>query len=90
VVPLPRGRYLVTLHFAEIWYMRPRRRVFDIVLEGRPVCEAYDPFAMAEGHAKATTSGPFELTVDDGLLEIRLLPRIDEPKISAVVIDKLP
>jgi hypothetical protein len=64
--------------------------VFDVVIEGRPVLEAYDPFVEAGGHAKATTAGPFEFEVADGLLELRLLPRIDEPKISAVVIEPLP
>jgi tetratricopeptide (TPR) repeat protein len=80
-IPLPRGKYRVTLHFAEIYFRVQRVRVFDVMLEDRKVMESYDPstpgFAVAQKHG-------FVVSVDDGELDIRFLERTDAPKISAI------
>ena len=70
----------MTLHFTEIYHRDAGKRSFDVLLEGKRFLKNYEPrFATAE-----SKSGP--VTVRDGFLEIRLLPRIENPKISAIEI----
>ena len=85
-IPLNRGSYRVTLHFAEIWYKAAGRRLFDVVLEGERVLELYDPGAA--GYATAQ-SEQCEIAVGDGRLEIEFRPRRENPKISAIEIERL-
>jgi len=84
-IPLPAGTYRVALHFAEIAYTTPGRRVFDVLLEGNRVLELYDP--AAAGYATAESKA-FKIPVVDGLLDIGLRPRIEYPKISAIEIER--
>ena len=71
------GRYRVTLHFAEIQHRSAGNRSFDVLLEGKRVVKRYEPkFFVAE-----TRRG--RITVKDGFLEIRLVPLVGNPKISA-------
>jgi serine/threonine protein kinase/Flp pilus assembly protein TadD len=85
-VPLPPGRWRVTLHFAETWFRHAGARVFDIVLEERVVLEAYDPFA-AVGFAAADPK-EFAVEVRDGALDIDFVHRADCPRISAIEIER--
>jgi hypothetical protein len=85
--PLTRGRYRVTLHFAEIHFRAPGQRVFDVLIEGETVLEAFDPGAA--GFATAVER-PFEVAVEDGRLEIGFRKRINHPKVSAIEIVSLP
>ena len=80
---VPPGRYTVRLHFAEITYEKTATRVFDIALEGRVVLESFDP--RAAGFATAQVKS-FEVDVTDGCLEIDLVHRLENPKISAIEI----
>ena len=86
-VPLPRGRYAVRFHFAEIHFTEPGKRVFDVLLEGKTCLEGFDP-AIA-GPATAQVKA-FEAAVDDGVLEIGFRRRVQDPKISAIEIELLP
>jgi serine/threonine protein kinase len=85
-VPLPRGRYRVTLHFAEICFRKRGERMFDVLLEGRVELPNYEP--LSAGFATAESHG-FELNVLDGFLEIDFRSRQLEPKISAIEIKRL-
>jgi serine/threonine protein kinase/predicted Zn-dependent protease len=84
-IPLPQGSYRVVLHFAEIAYTKPSRRVFDVLLEGERVLERYEPGAA--GYAVAESKA-FEITVADGLLDMGFRPRNELPKISAIEIER--
>jgi serine/threonine protein kinase/predicted Zn-dependent protease len=100
-IPLPKGFYRIALGFAEIsntllgthkrdmaWIEKqgagPRR--FAVQVEGRIAVEDCEPvrkgFAAADVHA-------VETEVLDGILEIRLLPKVGDPIISAIEIQRL-
>ena len=85
-VPLPRGRYRVTLHFAEI---QPGKeagyRRFDVLLEGDRKLEDYDSGAASSGGVDAHT---FNTTVDDAFLDIQFVRTVKDPLISAIEIER--
>ncbi len=87
-IPLPRGNYEVTLHFAEIFWgaKDPEfKRAFDVIIEGKIARAAYEP--GARGFATAD-HWSFQTTVDDGLLDVGFAHRQEEPppKISAIAV----
>jgi tetratricopeptide (TPR) repeat protein len=84
-IPVPAGTYRVVLHFAEIVATRPGLRVFDVMLEGKRILERYDPAAAGYATAESKT---FETVVVDGLLDIEFRPRKENPKISAIEIER--
>jgi hypothetical protein len=86
LLPLPPGRYRVTLHFAEVRLKAPERRAFDVLLEGKMVLENYDP--ASHGFATAEKKS-FETEVRDGILSIEFVRRVRDPKISAIEIERL-
>ena len=83
---MPLGLYQGTLHFAEGFFREPGNRRFDVIVEGEPELVDYEPhrvgFATADKHI-------FTTTVDDEVLDIEFVPRIDIPKISAIEIEQL-
>lgn len=90
-IPLPPGSYRVTLHFAEIYWPAAEegsgfRRVFDVLLQGRRRLEGYSPqlrgFATAEAH-------PFAVEVTDGILDIEFRHVIENPKVSAIEVERM-
>ncbi|MCZ6796144.1 MAG: protein kinase [Planctomycetota bacterium] len=85
-IPLPPGRYRVTLHFAEIVFAKPDRRIFDVLLEGETILESYEPFHAPRGTPRAESR---DVDVRDGLLDIEFRRRIQNPKISALEIESL-
>ncbi len=84
-VPLPPGRYRLTLHFAEIFHREGGKRIFGVALEGKQVMEGYDPFAA--GFAGADKKTINDVPVEDGLLDIEFLYQVQSPKISALEIE---
>jgi serine/threonine protein kinase/Tfp pilus assembly protein PilF len=82
-VPLPRGSYLVALHFAEVWFGAAGLRSFDIFIEKQTVITNYEPFES--GFAVAAVED-FTVSVEDDLLEIEFVPRVGNPMISAIEI----
>ena len=85
-VPLPPGRYRITLHFAEIHFKEPGKRIFDVLLEGEKVLEGYEPrkagFAVADPRT-------FTRSVTDGVLEVEFRHRAENPKLSALEITRV-
>ena len=86
-IPLPPGGYRVTLHFAEIHFKVEGERIFDVLLEGETVLKNLDLFKKA-GYATAYKVER-EVRVEDGLLDILFVPKIDNPVISAIEVEKL-
>jgi tetratricopeptide (TPR) repeat protein len=82
-VPLPRGDYRVTLHFAERLLVRPGKRVFGIRIEGKDVRDRYEP--LAAGWAVPSAES-FPATVEDGLLDIEFPARSGTPAVCAIEI----
>lgn len=85
-IPLPNGRYLVRLHFAEIEDASQAvgARVFDIVLEGETVLPRFDVFAQA-GASNVLTK-EFAIDVTDGWFDLLLTDVDDFGFVSALEI----
>ena len=87
-LPLPAGRYQLTLHFAELdgaVHNDPKhKRDFDVIVEGRTVLEDYEiferGFATADRHR-------FEVSVDDGLLDIEFVRGVHLPQVAAIEVE---
>ncbi len=84
-LPVPSGRYRVRLHFAETYWRVPGMRRFDVRIEGHKVLAGCEP--IARGFAAASVES-FVAAVDDGLLDIELVPVAGAPEISAVEIER--
>ena len=82
-IPVPPGRYRVTLGFAEVSLKEPEKRAFDVLLEGKVVQADYEPkWRKAENLT-------FEVIVEDGHLEIEFVTKTFNSKISAIAIEVL-
>ncbi|HZN57889.1 MAG TPA: malectin domain-containing carbohydrate-binding protein, partial [Planctomycetota bacterium] len=86
-IPLPPGRYSVTLHFAETQHHEPRKRNFDIFLEEHAVFDGYDPYAAGAGRPDAQT---FDVEVVDGALDLAFRRHIDTARICAIEVAPRP
>jgi glucose/arabinose dehydrogenase len=81
---VPDGSYQVNLYFADIFpgTHAVGARVFDVELQGQVVFEDVDIFAEVGGFAALVKTA--DVQVDAGQLEIKFLPKVDNPKISAI------
>jgi hypothetical protein len=81
--PVPSGRYLLRLHFAEL---DPQAAVgstvFDVLVEGAEVLPKLDIFA--EAGVRAALVKDVETTVSDGALDLAFRPINGRPKIAGI------
>jgi spore coat protein H len=80
---LPAGTYSVRLHFAEITAHAAGQRLFDVWVAGRPVLLQFDPYAVA-GDRQYAMVYTFDVTVPDYGLEVRAVPVVGQPILSAI------
>ena len=89
-VPVTNGTYEVQLHFAEIFFVDGNggtgKRVFNISLEGQNVLNNYDINAVTGANVPTANIQIFNVTVNDGTLNINLNGIVENPKISAIAI----
>jgi enterochelin esterase-like enzyme len=84
--PVPNGKYLVKLHFAETFegITGPGQRVFSFDVQGKAFRD-FDPWVKAGGFAKAyVETVPVEVT--DGTIKITFTHNIENPQICAIEI----
>jgi enterochelin esterase family protein len=84
--PVPNGKYLVKLHFAETFegITGPGERVFSFNVEGRDFKD-FDVWVKAGGALKAyVESVPVEVT--DGKVNVTFTPQAENPQICAIEI----
>ena len=88
-LPIANGRYEVELHFSEIYDKLSKKgaRVFDIELEGERRESKLDVFAKV-GADKALTRS-FTVDVDDGVLDIDLIGRTENPTLSGLKVTEI-
>jgi hypothetical protein len=88
--PLPVGKYLVRLHFAETNInIRTRgMRVFDVLVENQTVLSHFN--IMMEAGFQTALVKTFPVLINDGSLDIDFVHRIENPKISAIEILRSP
>jgi enterochelin esterase-like enzyme len=84
--PVPNGKYLVKLHFAETFegITGPGERVFSFNVQGREFKD-FDVWVKAGGPLKAyIESVPVEVT--DGKIKVTFTPKVENPQICAIEI----
>ena len=84
--PLPNGKYLVKLHFAETYegVSAAGGRVFSFNVEGQEIKD-FDVFAKAGGGQKAYVE-TVNVNVADGKLDIAFTSQVENPEINAIEI----
>ncbi len=84
--PVPNGKYVVKLHFAETFegITGPGQRVFSFNVHGREFKD-FDVWVKAGGPLKAyVETAPVEVT--DGKLKVTFTPKVENPQICAIEI----
>jgi beta-galactosidase len=84
-IPLPEGRYRVTLRFVEPAANAAGQRVFDVEANGKKVLKGFDVFAAAGGKLKGVERS-FQAAVNDGTLLIALRPLRGNAVVSSLVV----
>ena len=84
--PVPNGKYLVRLHFAETYdaIAGPGKRVFTFIVEGREFKD-FDVWAEAGGAQRACVK-TVNVEVTDGTLNIYFVPEQQNPQINGIEI----
>ena len=85
--PVPKdGRYLVRLHFAEIFDDGAGRRIENVLINGRPVLKDFDIFAAGGGLNKAVVKEFAGMTPDErGNIVIRITAAQGSPDKNAKI-----
>ncbi|MBP8259630.1 MAG: hypothetical protein KA118_08195 [Verrucomicrobia bacterium] len=84
--PVPNGKYVVRLHFAETFegITGPGERVFSFNVQGKEFKD-FDPWVKAGGFLKAyIETVPVEVT--DGKIKVTFTPKVENPQICAIEI----
>ncbi|MBE7500495.1 MAG: hypothetical protein HS113_09360 [Verrucomicrobiales bacterium] len=84
--PVPNGKYVVRLHFAETFegITGPGERVFSFNVQGKQFSD-FDPWVKAGGFARAyVETVPVEVT--DGRITVTFTPKVENPQICAIEI----
>ena len=89
-LPLPDGRYVVKLHFAETYdgINGPEGRVFSMNVEGQELKD-FDPWVKAGGGGRAYVE-TVNATITDGKLDITFESGVDNPEINGIEIIPAP
>lgn len=84
-IPIPNGSYNVKLHFAEIYWDMPGKRVFNVNVEnGQGLLNNFDIYALAGKNIALTRE--FVINPTDGNITISLESVLDLAKLSAIEI----
>ena len=86
-IPMVNGDYEVTLMFAEINFNSAGRRVFNVAIEGTQVITNLDIWAKVGKNAAYNKTNV--VTVSDGQLNIAFSPVVENPKISAIQVQRI-
>ena len=84
-VPVVNGDYKVRLHFAELNKTAAGQRIFDVKLENQVALSNVDIFTEAGGIDRAILR-ELPVTVNDGLLNIAFIARVENAKVSGIEI----
>ncbi len=87
---VPDGTYTVRLHFADGFecHYQAGMRVFDVLVQDRPVSEGFDPFVAGGGLARASILEARGVGVEGGVLRIRFTAGVQNPIISGIEVFK--
>jgi len=88
-IPLPNGAYEVSILAWEPVKQGPGQRLFDVLAEGAVIIDDLDLFAEV-GRFSAYSSGPQEITVADGVLDLSFDASVSQALVSAVAVRSIP
>lgn len=84
VLPVPDGRYRVTLKFCELYHNNSNGRVFDVSIQDRKVLDALDIFVKSGGRNRPWDATFEAVEVKGGKLRIGFTPRTEFPAIAGI------
>lgn len=84
-IPVVNGPYQVRLQFAELSKTASGQRVFDVRLENATVLSSFDVFQAAGGAARSVVRS-FDVTVQDGAVDLDFIRGVENATVSAVEI----
>jgi beta-galactosidase len=84
-VPVPNGKYRLTLRFVEPTASAAGERVFNVSVNGKPLLKQFDVFAAAGGKLKGVEK-TIQAPVRDGALLIEFAPVKGEAILSSIAI----
>jgi len=88
-LPVPAGKYKVTLKFAECYVKNPGERVFDVLLNGNLVLDHFDILKEAGGMDKGIDRSFSGIQMDlPGILEVRFKAWVQNAKACAIEVIK--
>jgi alpha-N-arabinofuranosidase len=86
-LPVPPGKYRVTLKFAETYVKQPGDRVFDVLLNGNKVLDHFDILKEAGAMDKGIDRSFSDIHMaQQGIIEIRFKSWVQNAKICAIEI----
>ena len=83
-IPLANGSYDVELHFAEVYFTEPSKRLMDINIEGQKVLAGYDIFAKAGGKNVAKVETLQNISITDSTLNIQFVGTTNNGSVVAI------
>jgi beta-galactosidase len=84
-LPLPDGKWNVTLHMFEPQQGKVGTRTFDVAAGGKVALHDFNPGAAAGGALKAVTR-TFPVRVNHGRLDLEFTPKSGDALVSAIVV----
>ena len=85
--PIPDGVYDLTFHFAEPDEVARDARIFDVLVEGRPVIPGLDVMLARDSKVKSALTVVIpNVEIADGELNIAFAASVGEPVLSALVV----
>jgi N-acetylneuraminic acid mutarotase len=87
-VAVSSGCYQIELHFAEIFWAEPNKRLFNVLIEGEMVLQNYDIYATAGSQYRAVVERK-QAEVTDGTLNFAFQSVVENAKVSAIAITPL-
>jgi len=84
----PAAFHRIELHFAEIFWTEPGKRIFDVAINGQTVLNDFDIFAEAGAINKALTKAFVVKPNTAGAITLQFTAVVDQAKLSALTIGK--
>lgn len=89
-IPVPPGRYALTLHFVETYFQESGKRVFDVFCNGMALFTNFDVFSVAGGSSIVVSRTIHDLRPDaQGKLLVAFVPVVNYALVNAIeVVDE--
>jgi hypothetical protein len=84
-IPVPAGKYKVTLYFREGWFTQPGLRVFNVLTDGKALWQGLDLIRESGGKSRAVTRTFHGLEPNaQGVLNLAFVPVVNYALVDAI------